>query len=106
MDVHVELLLGTRVRDVDGNVVGRIEEFRVDRDDARLESYLIGASALIERLSAWTLVRPIARALHSRKLYHLYDVDWQDMDLSDPKRPKLRIAKKDLRHFRAKPPAS
>ena len=105
MDVHVELLLGTKVRDVDGNVVGRIEEFRVDGDDARLESYLIGASALIERLSAWTLVRPIARALHARKLYHIYDVRWQDMDLSDPKRPKLRIARKDLRHFRAKPSA-
>ena len=106
MDVHVELLLGTKVRDVDGNVVGRIEELRVDRDDARLESYLIGASALIERLSAWTLVRPIARALHARKLYHLYEVDWQDMDLSDPKRPKLRVAKKDLRHFRTRSTAS
>ena len=106
MDVKVELLLGTKVRDVDGDVVGRIEELRVDGHDARLESYLIGASALVERLSAWTLVRPIARALHARKLYSLYVVDWQDMDLSDPKRPKLRIAKKDLRHSRAKPTAS
>jgi sporulation protein YlmC with PRC-barrel domain len=100
MDVHVEQLVGTKVRDADGKVVGRIEEFRVERDDksCRIESYLIGASGLIERLNAWTLVRPIARALHARKLYRLYDVRWQDMDLSDPKRPKLRIGMGDLRH--------
>ena len=102
MDVHVELLLGTRVYDADGEKVGRIEELRVDRKgkECLIESYLIGASALIERLSAWTLVRPIARTLHARKLYLLYDVPWQDMDLSDPKQPRLRTAKRDLRHAR------
>ena len=57
MDVHVELLLGTRVRDVDGNVVGRIEEFRVDRDDARLQSYLIGASAPSEHCQQMLIVQ-------------------------------------------------
>ena len=102
MEVNVELLIGTKVRDADGNDVGRIEEFRVERadDSCIVESYLIGAAGLISRLSAWTLVRPIARALHARKLYYLYDVPWKDMDLSDPKRPKLRIARGDLRHAR------
>ena len=100
MEVNVELLIGTKVRDADGNDVGRIEEFRVERQEnsCSVESYLIGAAGLISRLSAWTLVRPIARALRARKLYHLYVVDWKDMDLSDPKRPQLRIAKEDLRH--------
>ena len=102
MDVNVELLVGTQVHDTDGNKVGRIQELRADsRGDACVvESYLIGASALIERLSAWTLARPIARALHARKLYSLYEVPWQDMDLSDPKRPRLKIAKSELRHAR------
>ena len=100
MEVNAELLVGTQVHDVDGEKVGRIQEMRVDSREKScvVESYLIGASALIERLSAWTLVRPIARVLHARKLYSLYEVPWQDMDLSDPKRPKLRIARKDLRH--------
>ncbi len=100
MEVHVELLLCTKVRDTEGNVVGRIEEFRVDREErsCRIESYLIGASGLIERLSAWTLIRPVARALHARKLFQLYDVRWQDMDFSYPEQPKLRIARSDLRH--------
>lgn len=102
MDVNVELLVGTQVHDIHGEKVGRIQEFRADNrgDTCVVESYFIGASALIERLSAWTLVRPIARALHARKLYSLYEVPWQDMDLTDPKRPTLRIAKEDLRHAR------
>jgi sporulation protein YlmC with PRC-barrel domain len=99
-EIHVELLLGTKVRDVDGEDIGRIEELRVERDDKALlvDAYLIGTSALIERLSAWTLVRPIQRFLNTRKLYSLYRVPWQDMDLSDPKHPRVRIAKRDLRH--------
>ncbi|MDP9201262.1 MAG: hypothetical protein M3P26_04940 [Gemmatimonadota bacterium] len=100
MEVNVELLLGRKVRDADGENVGRIEEFRAERDEKSclVEAYLIGASALIERLSAWTLVRPIRRLLHSRKIYTLYEVPWQDMDLSDPRHPHLRIARRDLRH--------
>lgn len=100
MEINVELLIGRKVRDVDGEKVGRIEEFKVERDGKScvLDSYLIGSSALIERLAAWTLVRPIARALHGHRFYSLYQVPWQDMDLSDPRNPRLRIAKRDLRH--------
>jgi len=100
MELSVELLLGTKVRDVDGADVGRIEEFRVERGEkaCQVEAYLVGTSALIDRLSAWTLVRPIKAFLGTRKLYTLYQVPWQDMDLSDPHHPRLRVAKRDLRH--------
>lgn len=102
MDIRIELLVGTTVHDVDGKKIGRIEEIRVERQETALlvEAYLIGASALIERLSAWTLVRPIKRLLRTRHIYSLYEVPWQDMDLSDPNRPKLRIAGRDLSHAR------
>jgi hypothetical protein len=102
MEINVELLLGTKVRDVDGVDVGRIEELRVERVDKAclIDAYLIGASALIERLSAWTLVRPIRRFLNSRNLYSVYRIPWQDMDLSDPIHPRLRVAKRDLRHIK------
>ena len=100
MEINVELLLGTNVRDVDGDDIGRIEELRVERDGKALlvDAYLIGASALVERLSAWTLVRPVTRFLNSRKLYSVYRVPWQDMDLSDPQHPRVRIPMRDLRH--------
>jgi hypothetical protein len=99
MDIKVELLVGTQVCDLDGKKVGRIEEIRVERQETALlvEAYLIGASGLIERLSARTLVRPIRRFLRARHIYSVYEVSWQDMDLTDPKRPVLRIAQRDLR---------
>lgn len=102
MDVHVELLLGRKVFDVDGKKVGRIEELRAKHDGSacHIDSYLVGTSALIERLSAWSLVRPIKRALKTRNVYSVFEVPWQEMDLSDPKRPRLKVAKKDLRHAR------
>lgn len=100
MELSVELLLGTKVRDVEGADVGRIEELRVERGEnaCLVEAYLVGTSAVIDRLSAWTLVRPIKAFLGSRKLYTLYQIPWQDMDLSDPHHPRLRITKRELRH--------
>jgi sporulation protein YlmC with PRC-barrel domain len=102
MEIKAELLLGAKVRDANGEKVGRIEEFRVERTDNGLliEAYLIGTSALVDRLSAWTLVRPIKGLLRSRHIYSVYDVPWQDMDLSDPTHPVLRTAKRDLHHAR------
>jgi sporulation protein YlmC with PRC-barrel domain len=102
MDANIELMVGSKVYDVNGEKVGRIEEFRAeeDGDTCRIEAYLIGASALIDRLSAWTLVRPIKRALKTRNVYSVFEVPWQEMDLSDPKRPRLKVAMKDLRHAR------
>ena len=102
MDIKVELLVGTKVRDLDGRRVGRIEEIRVERQEEALlvEAYLIGASALIERLSARTLVRPIRRLLRARHIYSVYKVLWQDMDLTDPERPVVRIAKRDLQRVK------
>lgn len=102
METKVELLLGAKVRDANGEKVGRIEEIRVERTDNALlvEAYLIGTSALIDRLSAWTLVRPIKGMLKTRHIYSLYDVPWQDMDLTDPTHPVLRTAKRDLQDAR------
>jgi hypothetical protein len=102
MQIAVELLIGTKVRDSEGQSVGRIEEFRVERQHNALlvEAYLIGASAVIDRLSAWTLVRPIRRLLRRRHVFRVYEVPWQDMDLTDPSQPRLRIAKRDLHQAR------
>ncbi len=100
MEIEVERLVGKKVHDVDGMNVGRIEEIRVEQDEKALlvESYLIGASALVERLSARTLVRPIRRFLRARHVYSVYEVPWQDMDLTDPERPVLRVGIRELRN--------
>ena len=102
MEIKVELLLGRKVRDSDDVVVGRIEEFRAEWGDTacRIESFMIGTSALVQRLSAWTLIRPIKKFLRSRNVYTVFQVSWQDMDLADPERPRLRISKGDLKKAR------
>jgi sporulation protein YlmC with PRC-barrel domain len=102
MDTKVHLLVGTKVHDVDGRKVGRIEEIRVEPQGKALlvESYLIGVSALIDRLSARTLVRPIGRLLRARHIYSVYEVPWQEMDITDPKRPVLKIAQREMRRAR------
>ena len=100
IETNAELLLGRKVRDINGENVGRIEEFDVERGDKAclVEAYLIGASGVIDRLSAWSLIRPIAKLLRARHLFSVYRVPWQDMDLSDPEHPQLRISRSDLRH--------
>jgi hypothetical protein len=93
MELNVERLLGTKVRDQNGKVVGRIEEIRAERtgDACYVDSYLVGASAVVERLSAWTLIRPIKRMLKSRDVVSVIEVPWKDLDLSDPQNHVLRV---------------
>ena len=76
----------------------RLQEVRVERrgNTAVVESYLIGASALIERLHAWTLIRPIRRMLRPA-VYASYLVPWHQLDLSDPAAPRLMVAKGKLK---------
>lgn len=102
MEINVELLLGTRVHDRDGAPVGRIEEIRAVRSEnaCLVESFMIGTSAVVQRLSAWTLVRPIKRFLRSRDVYTVFQVGWRDLDLTDPGRPVIRVPRHDLKKAR------
>jgi sporulation protein YlmC with PRC-barrel domain len=99
IEINAELLLGRKVRDINGEKVGRIEEFQVEREHnaCLVKAYLVGASALIDRLSAWTLIRPIHKSLRGRA-FSTYHIPWEDMDLTDPEHPQLRIARSELRH--------
>ena len=86
MEIKVELLLGAKVRDADGEKVGRIEEIQVERTRQCAPRRSVPHRRVRghRQLSAWTLVRPIKGLLKSRHIYSLYDVPWQDMDLTDP----------------------
>jgi hypothetical protein len=70
MDTKVHPLVGTKVHDVDGRKVGRIEEIRV-ADFCALD------------MSIQCTKFPGRR-----------------VDVTDPKRPVLRIAQRDMRHAR------
>jgi hypothetical protein len=93
--VLLQQLVGRRVRDGEGRVVGRIESIRGSlADDGRLEvrEYWMGTAAALARLgiSAARLVGlPIAR--------EPLRVPWDALDLADPERPRLLVEVTALR---------
>jgi hypothetical protein len=97
MIVLFETILGARVRDRDGLIIGRIEEVRCTAagDRCEVDLYLVGASALVERLAAWKLIRPIRRVL-PRWLYRQYRIPATALDLRDPRHPRTTIPAREL----------
>jgi len=85
-EVHVEKLLGRRVRDTTGRVVGRIEEIHTD-DKGVVSEFLLGPTALWERLGQSTLELPFVRLLGIQRSNHR--VPWNELDLTDPDRPRM-----------------
>jgi hypothetical protein len=96
-ELHLELLLGTRVRDRDGRSVGRIEEVLARRDGTTcvVSAYLLGAYGLIGRLAAWRVTRPLLSSLMSGRRQPRR-VPWDKLDLRDPAHPRLTCAREDL----------
>jgi len=91
-EIHVELLLGRRVMALNGHPLGRLEEVRAELNNRGfffVTEYLVGSYAVLERLSAWRMGRTILRTLHLRRKQG-YRVRWDQLDLSDPRRPRLR----------------
>lgn len=90
--VHVELLLGCRVLDVNDRVVGRIRSIHARRRgrDCVVEEYRIGPAAFLEGLGIST-----ARMFGFQWGKPLC-IPWQKLDLTDPEKPRLRCAKEEL----------
>jgi hypothetical protein len=95
-EVHVELLLGRRVRDENGEVIGRLEECVVERIDGEsvVTEFHVGPGALYERIGGFMVQLPLINALRGTPME--YRLAWNLMDLSNPRRPTVRAAKRDL----------
>jgi hypothetical protein len=95
--VRLEDLVGRPVVDAQGRVAGHLEEIVARREAGALAvaEYHLGVYAVLERLSGGALARSLLRLLPFVRPT-LYRVRWQDMDLSDPERPRLRCAREDL----------
>lgn len=91
-ELHLETLLGKQVMDVTGQPIGRIEEVRAQQQDQEwvIQEYWVGSAAVLERLSAWTLGLGLLRLLRARKLPNGYRIPWDQLDLSNPDRPRLK----------------
>lgn len=99
-EVHIELLLGRKVLDADGQKVGPIEEIIAEQkgEECVVKEYLIGRAALLQRLSAQVIGTALLRFLGA-KTHGGYKVPWDKMDLSDPQRPRLECVKDELSEF-------
>jgi hypothetical protein len=104
-EVHVEQLLGRKVRDVDGRPVGRVEELHVDVVDGEsvVTEYHLGSAALVERIAGFARQLPFFRMLPVVRSE--YRVRWNDLDLSDPHHPRLRVPRSALRRGPIEGPA-
>jgi sporulation protein YlmC with PRC-barrel domain len=99
-EVKLELLLGTRVVDSNGERVGRIEEVLADRDGDELlvTHYLVGRYALFERFSIYHVGIGLMRYLGSRaQSANPHRIPWETMDLSDPEHPRLTCTIDELK---------
>jgi hypothetical protein len=94
-EIHLELLLGSRIFDENDKVVGRLEEFRAEEKAGEIvvTEYHVGSYAFLERLSAWTIGRALLQTAGATSRRRGYRVPWDKLDLSD------------LRHLRLKCPA-
>ena len=102
-EAHVEHLLGRRVRDIDGHVVGRLEELRVEIVDGEyvVTEFHIGGAAVVERIAAFITQLPFFTLIpHARKGYR---IPWTQLDLSDPRHPRVRVHRAELQRMSIEP---
>jgi hypothetical protein len=96
--VHLEDVIGAKVVDRDGKNAGRITEVRAHRegDACIIDEWHLGAAGLLERLGIGTerlFGLPLFGSARGREPWR---VPWQELDLSDPKRPRLRCSIEEL----------
>jgi hypothetical protein len=96
-ECRVELLVGRKVRADNGEVIGRIEELRAERegDYYVVTEFHLGPTALIEALA----VRHLGFTLPGR--VHGYRVRWDQLDLSNQERPRLTCPVEELERIGA-----
>lgn len=98
-EIHAELLIGRRVRALNGRVIGRVEEIRV-KQEARgwlVEEFLTGSYGTLERLAAFNVARSILYVLGGRQTKASYRIPWDKLDLSEPTVPRLLCEVSELR---------
>ena len=90
--VRVEDLIGERVRERSGRVVGRIEEIRTEQRGNRYEvtEYHLGTGAMLERFA---IIRNLFRLQPDTIIAR-----WDQIDIARPGAPVLTCPIEELKH--------
>jgi len=101
-ELLAEQLFGRAVRDAENEVLGRIVDIRAgdEEGDFVVRYYLVGPARNASRLSIDNLAYRMLALLGLDFGARSYAVPWQDMDLSDPLRPRVRKVRSALSLFR------
>jgi sporulation protein YlmC with PRC-barrel domain len=85
--VHIEYIVGRKVRDAEGKIAGRLEEVHADwrGDDCVVTHYVLAPRGTY-----------VLRQLGFARERDNVVVPWDKLDLSDPKHPRLRCRTADL----------
>ena len=91
--LRLDRLIGRDVHTANHRRLGRLEEFRVTRrgKDWIISEYVVGTAGLLERLGLGV------RLILGFKRPGGYVARWDQLDLSNPDRPRLTCSVEDLR---------
>ena len=94
--VHLELLHGRKVIDTAGKTAGRIHSVKAERvgEECLVREYLLGPAALMHQLG-FSAAMLVGLPMRSEPLR----VPWQQLDLADPERPRLRCTVAELKRL-------
>jgi hypothetical protein len=97
-EVSAELLLGREVRDSNGEALGRITDICAGDDDGELvvRYYRVSPARGRYHLSLRSILPAVLRMLRLPLRRPSYSIAWNEMDLSDPTRPRARLARSAL----------
>ena len=97
-EMQAEQLLGREVRDPENETLGRVVDIRAGDDGGEfvVRYYLVGPVRSSARLSVSNLAAQVLLLLGLPLGTRSYAVPWEDMDLSDPLRPRVRRPKSAL----------
>ena len=98
-EIRIEFLLGRRVRGLNGHVIGRIEEIEgeLKKGECLITEFHVGSYAVMERLAGLSVGRAILRRLGARSKDASYRIAWDQLDLTDPDKPRLLCQTKVLK---------
>ena len=98
-EIQIELLLGQRVFALNGRAIGRLEEVKAELRKGRcfVTEFHVGRYAMLDRLAALYIVRSMMQVIRAPKRAGGYRIAWEQLDLSDPTRPRLSCEVSELK---------
>ncbi|HET9797306.1 MAG TPA: hypothetical protein VFP90_04935 [Gemmatimonadaceae bacterium] len=95
-------ILGRKVRDSEGRLVGRIEELnaeidlQADGNDYVVTSVSVGRFGALDMIATGRFVQNLVRRVARLVGYRRYEIPWDWLDFGDPARPRLLRAAREL----------